>query len=271
MVTGYLWFCRAGVIGGRADIGPAEGPKANVGPQSGPSDSVGPQEGAKNVGGPRTGPAGLVGPATGPFTSVGASAGTSTLVGPSQGAANLVGPSVGVVSFYAGSGNINGDDGSSGSAAAAAPGGLAGPALGLGGAGLYFPPLGEKYSEKITRRMHEYVLNKGGEDTSILAISVYRCHRCCGWWCRRIRRWPWRTRRWCCCDQRTVWRHPRWTRLSRSYHPRGTRQVLDVLRPQRSRLGDGGKPTTVTYRSQTILKRAQRLLPKASSNLGTWL
>lgn len=156
-MTGYLSFCRAGVIGGRADIGPAEGPKANVGPQSGPSDSVGPQEGAKNVGGPRTGPAGLVGPATGPFTSVGASAGTSTLVGPSQGAANLVGPSVGVVSFYAGSGNINGDDGSSGSAAAAAPGGLAGPALGLGGAGLYFLPLGEKYSARKSRE--ECVLN----------------------------------------------------------------------------------------------------------------
>lgn len=165
-MTEYLWFCRAGVIGGRADIGPAEGPKANVGPQSGPSDSVGPQEGAKNVGGPRTGPAGLVGPATGPFTSVGASAGTSTLVGPSQGAANLVGPSVGVVSFYAGSGNINGDDGSSGSAAAAAPGGLAGPALGLGGAGLYFfLPFEIKkiFREKITRRMNKGE-KEGGEE-----------------------------------------------------------------------------------------------------------
>ena len=127
----------AGVIGGRADIGPAEGPRANVGPQSGPSDLVGPQEGAKNVGGPRTGPAGLVGPATGPFTSVGASAGTSTLVGPSQGTANLVGPSVGGVNFYAGSGNINGDDGSSGSAAAGAPSALGGAGLALGGAGLY--------------------------------------------------------------------------------------------------------------------------------------
>lgn len=68
---------------------------------------------------------------------MGASAGTSTLVGPSQGQANLVGPSTGGVAFYAGSGNINGDDGSSGSAAAAAPSGLGG-GLALGGAGLYF-------------------------------------------------------------------------------------------------------------------------------------
>ncbi|KOX68160.1 hypothetical protein WN51_06054 [Melipona quadrifasciata] len=141
--AGIQQIVSGGVIGGRADIGPAEGPKANVGPQSGPSDLVGPQEGAKNVGGPRTGPAGLVGPATGPFTSVGASAGTSTLVGPSQGTANLVGPSVGGVNFYAGSGNINGDDGSSGSAAAGAPSalggaaGLGGAGLALGGAGLY--------------------------------------------------------------------------------------------------------------------------------------
>lgn len=254
------------MIGGRADIGPAEGPKANVGPQSGPSDSVGPQEGAKNVGGPRTGPAGLVGPATGPFTSVGASAGTSTLIGPSQGSANLVGPSVGVVSFYAGSGNINGDDGSSGSAAAAAPGGLGGAGLGLGGAGLYSDRM-------IDIKKQQWYIIKERRSWNIYftkLFGIFRCHRCCGWWCRNWR-WNWRTRRWCCCDQRTIWRHPRWTRLSRSYHPRGTWQVLDVLKPQRSRLGDGGIPTTVTYRSQTILKRAQRLLPKASSNLGTWL
>ncbi|KZC14137.1 hypothetical protein WN55_06369 [Dufourea novaeangliae] len=133
--AGVQQIVSGGVIGGRADIGPAEGPKANVGPQTGPSDLVGPQEGAKNVGGPRTGPAGLVGPATGPFTSVGASAGTSTLVGPSQGRANLVGPSSGGVALLAGSGNINGDDGSSGSAAAAAPAGLGAAGLGLAGAG----------------------------------------------------------------------------------------------------------------------------------------
>lgn len=168
--------------------------------------------------------------------------GTSTLVGPSRGTANLVGPSNGPVNVYGGATGVNGDDGSSGIAGSAAAGALA------AAPGLY---------SNITLTPYQESPWTGG--TAVLTLSFFfYSHRCpWWWWCwnRWCTRW---TRCRCCCDQRTIWRHPRRSRPPRSHHQRRSSQVLDVLRPHRSRLGDGGKPTTVTYRSQTILKRAQR-------------